>query len=140
VASGAWQGKLRLADFRCLVALMRCWATISPEAANLQCPSGWASMMPLQGLVELFSFCSNRENPFGADMDRQLAQQERNIARIRRDIRIHSAEMQALIDADIDCTNAARVLIRMQADLVLFLEKRERLISRETARMMSPQH
>jgi hypothetical protein len=57
-------------------------------------------------------------------MDKQLAQLQRNIARI--------AEMQALIDADIDCTNAARLLMRMQADLVLFLEKRERLMSRET--------
>ena len=43
------------------------------------------------------------------------------------------AEMQALIDADIDCTNAARLLMRMQADLVLFIEKRERLKSRESA-------
>jgi hypothetical protein len=47
--------------------------------------------------------------------------------------------MQALIDADIDCTNAARLLMRMQADLVLFLEKRERLMSRETTRLMSRQ-
>jgi hypothetical protein len=39
--------------------------------------------------------------------------------------------MQALIDADIDCTDAARLLMRMRADLVLFLEKRERLLSRE---------
>ena len=65
-------------------------------------------------------------------MDKQLTQLQRNIARIRRDIRIQGAEMQAFIDADIDCTNAARLLMRMQADLVLFLEKRERLVSRET--------
>jgi hypothetical protein len=49
------------------------------------------------------------------------------------DIRLQSAEMQALIDADIDCTSAARLLMRMQADLVLFIEKRERLKSRESA-------
>jgi hypothetical protein len=66
-------------------------------------------------------------------MDRELAQLQRNIARIRRDIRLQSAEMQALIDADIDCTSAARLLMRMQADLVLFIEKRERLKSRESA-------
>ena len=66
-------------------------------------------------------------------MDKQLTQLLRNIARIRRDIRIQVAEVQALIDADADCTNAARLLMRMQADLVLFLEKRERLMSRETA-------
>lgn len=41
--------------------------------------------------------------------------------------------MQALIDADVDCTNAARLLMRMQADLVLFIEKRERLKNRESA-------
>jgi hypothetical protein len=70
--------------------------------------------------------------PPSADMDKQLAQLQRNIALIRRDIRIQGAEMQALIDADIDCTSAARLLMRMQADLVLFLEKRERLLSRET--------
>jgi hypothetical protein len=73
-------------------------------------------------------------------MNKQLAQLQRNIARIRRDIRIQGAEMQALIDADVDRTNAARLLMRMQADLVLFLEKRERLMSRETTCMMSQQH
>jgi hypothetical protein len=52
--------------------------------------------------------------------------------RIRRDIRLQSAEMQALIDGDIDCTSAARLLMRMQADLVLFVKKRERLKSQES--------
>jgi hypothetical protein len=65
-------------------------------------------------------------------MDNQLAQLQRNIARIRREIRVQNAEMQSLIEADIDCTNAARLLMRMQADLLLFLEKRERLMLRET--------
>jgi hypothetical protein len=65
-------------------------------------------------------------------MDKQLAQLQRNIARIRREMRLQNAEMQSLIEADVDCTNAARLLMRMQADLVLFLEKRERLLSRET--------
>jgi hypothetical protein len=66
-------------------------------------------------------------------MHRELAQLQRNIARIRGDIRLQSAEMQALIDADIDCTSAARLLMRMQADLVLFIEKRERIKNRESA-------
>jgi hypothetical protein len=66
-------------------------------------------------------------------MDRELSQLQRNITRIRRDIRLQSAEMQALIDADIDCTSAAQLLMRMQADLVLFIEKRERLKNRESA-------
>ncbi len=65
-------------------------------------------------------------------MDKQLAQLQRNISRIRREMRVQNAEMQSLIDADIDCTNAAGILMRMQADLVLFIEKRERLMSRET--------
>jgi hypothetical protein len=65
-------------------------------------------------------------------MDKQVARLQRNIARIRREIRVQNAEMQSLIEADIDCTNAARLLMRMQADLLLFLEKRERLLSRET--------
>jgi hypothetical protein len=42
-------------------------------------------------------------------------------------IRLQSMEMQALIDADIDCTAEARLLMRMQADLVLFIGKRESL-------------
>jgi hypothetical protein len=66
-------------------------------------------------------------------MDREIAQLQRDIARIRRDIRLQSAEMQALIDADVDCTDAARRLMRVQADLVLLIEKRERLKSRESA-------
>jgi hypothetical protein len=65
-------------------------------------------------------------------MDKQLAQLQRNIARIRREIRVQNAAMQSFIEADMNCTNAARLLMRMQADLVLFLEKRERLMSRET--------
>jgi len=64
-------------------------------------------------------------------MDKQLAQLLRNIAHIRREMRLQNAEVQSLIEADIDCTDAARLLMRMQADLVLFLEKRERLMSRE---------
>jgi hypothetical protein len=66
-------------------------------------------------------------------MDREIAQLQRDIARIRRDLRLQSAEMQALIDADVDCTDAARRLMRVQADLVLLIEKRERLKSRESA-------
>jgi len=65
-------------------------------------------------------------------MDKQLAQLQRNISRIRREIRVQNAEMQSLIEADMDCTNSAQLLMRMQADLVVFLEKRERLMSRET--------
>jgi hypothetical protein len=58
----------------------------------------------------------------------QLVFVQRNIARIRRDIRLQSREMQALIDADLDCTAAARLLMQMQSNLRLFLEERERLL------------
>jgi hypothetical protein len=59
---------------------------------------------------------------------------DRDLARLhaeyhpRRDIRLQPMEMQALIDADIGCTAAARLLMQMQAALVLFIEKRERLL------------
>lgn len=58
---------------------------------------------------------------------RDLRLLARNIARLRRDIRLQAHELQALIDADLDCTGAARVLMHLQSDLRLFLEKRERL-------------
>ncbi len=48
------------------------------------------------------------------------------IARIRRDIRCLSKEMQARIDADEDCTESAQQIMRAQADLRLYLERRER--------------
>lgn len=48
------------------------------------------------------------------------------IARIRRDIRVLSREMQALIDADADCTQPAQQIMRAQADLRLYIDKRER--------------
>lgn len=48
------------------------------------------------------------------------------IARIRRDIRHLSREMQSRIDADEDCSGPAQQIMRAQADLRLYLEKRER--------------
>jgi hypothetical protein len=60
-------------------------------------------------------------------MDRNLVLLNHNIARLRRDVRLQSWELQQLIAADLDCSSAATRLARMQADLVLFIEKRERL-------------
>jgi hypothetical protein len=60
-------------------------------------------------------------------MDPGLVMLNRNIARLRRDVRLQSSEIEQLIAADLDCTSAAQRLIRTQADLVLFIEKRERL-------------
>ena len=55
-------------------------------------------------------------------MDARLNQ---TIARIRRDIRVLSREMLACIDADEDCTQPAQQIMRPQADLRLYIEKRE---------------
>ena len=60
-------------------------------------------------------------------MDHSLVLLNRTIARLRRDVRLQSSEIEQLISADRDCTSAAQRLMRTQADLVLFIEKRERL-------------
>lgn len=62
-------------------------------------------------------------------MDRSLVLLNRNIARLRRDVRLESCEIEQLIAADLDCTSAAQRLMRAQADLVLYIEKRERLVA-----------
>jgi hypothetical protein len=63
-------------------------------------------------------------------MDVHESRLKQNIARIRRDIRKASREMQALIDADLDCTGAARVLMHLQNDLRLYLDKQDAVASR----------
>lgn len=50
---------------------------------------------------------------------------DRNINRIRRDIRVCAREMQARVDADQDCSTEAMALMRAQTDLRLYLERRE---------------
>jgi hypothetical protein len=65
-------------------------------------------------------------------MNKELAQLMQNIVRIRREIRLQSRKMQALIEADLDFANAARLLTRLQADQVPFVEKQERLRSPES--------
>jgi hypothetical protein len=40
-----------------------------------------------------------------------------------------SSEIEQLIAADLDCTPAAQRLMRAQADLILYVEKRERLVA-----------
>lgn len=62
-------------------------------------------------------------------MDRNLVLLNRNIARLRRDVRQQASQIEQLIAADLDCTPAARRLMRAQAGLVLFVEKRERLMA-----------
>jgi hypothetical protein len=52
---------------------------------------------------------------------------DRNINRIRRDIRLYARQMQSKIDADEDCSVEAQALMRAEADLRLYLERRESL-------------
>jgi hypothetical protein len=66
-------------------------------------------------------------------MERELSLLKRNIARLRRDIRIQAREMQTLVDFDLDCSDAARVLMHLENDLRLYLGKLERLTARERA-------
>lgn len=65
-------------------------------------------------------------------MDVSRARLKHNIARIRRDIRVTSREMQTLVDADLDCSGAARVLVHLQNDLKLYLEKQNEVESRHS--------
>jgi hypothetical protein len=55
-----------------------------------------------------------------AVMDTRLKQ---TIARIRKDIRVLSREIQTLIDRDEDCTHPAQQIIRAQADLRHYLDR-----------------
>jgi hypothetical protein len=66
-------------------------------------------------------------------MDVNRSRLKHNIARIRRDIRMTAREMQTLIDADLDCSGAARVLVHLQNDLKLYLEKRDAMADRHSA-------
>ena len=50
---------------------------------------------------------------------------DRNINRIRRDIRVYARQMQSRIDADEDCSVEAQALLRAEADLRLYLARRE---------------
>jgi hypothetical protein len=68
-------------------------------------------------------------------MDRNLVLPNRNIVRLRRDVRLQSSEIEQLIAADLDCTPAAQRLMRAQAALVLFLEKRARTVNVQSERI-----
>lgn len=58
-------------------------------------------------------------------MDANITRLKHNVAQIRRDIRMTAREMQTLIDADLDCSGAARVLLHLQNDLRFYLEKQD---------------
>jgi hypothetical protein len=98
------------------------------------CPA-LALQLRLSFRLRMFLFCSSVAIPHPsvkglaqmAHVSRDLRLLARNIARLRRDIRLQVREMQTLIDADLDCSGAARVLMHLNNDLRLFLDKRERL-------------
>jgi hypothetical protein len=50
---------------------------------------------------------------------------DRNINKIRRDIRVYARQMQDRIDRDEDCSTEAQALMRAEADLQLYLQRRE---------------
>ncbi len=54
---------------------------------------------------------------------------KQNIARLRREIRKATRELQTLVDADLDCSGAARVIMHMEKDLRLYLEKYEHVVA-----------
>lgn len=54
---------------------------------------------------------------------------KQNIARLRREIRKATRELQTLVDADLDCSGAARVIMHMENDLRLYLEKYEHVVA-----------
>jgi hypothetical protein len=66
-------------------------------------------------------------------MDRNRVLLKKNIARIRREIRLAACEMQQLVDADLDCSGVAKVIAHMENDLRLYLDKLELLTVREQA-------
>jgi hypothetical protein len=50
---------------------------------------------------------------------------DRNINRIRRDVRLLAQQVQSRVDADEDCSTEAMALMRAEADLQLYLQRRE---------------
>ena len=60
--------------------------------------------------------------------ERQISSKRRDIARLRDDIRLQQAEMQALIANDIDCTGAATILLRMRLRLAQLIGERDAMM------------
>jgi hypothetical protein len=62
-------------------------------------------------------------------MNKDMTLLKQNIARLRREIRKATRELQTLVDADLDCSGAARVIMHMENDLRLYLEKYEHVMA-----------
>jgi hypothetical protein len=91
------------------------------------------NMWGVAHVLVMFFYLYLRPSPLATDMEREISLLKRNIARIRRDIRIQASEMQTLVDFDLDCSGATRVLMHLENDLRLYLDKLERLTARERA-------
>ena len=61
--------------------------------------------------------------------ERQISSRRRDIARLRDDIRLQQAEMQALIANDIDCTAAATRLLEMRMRLARLIGERDAMMA-----------
>ncbi|WP_315830739.1 hypothetical protein [Bradyrhizobium prioriisuperbiae] len=61
--------------------------------------------------------------------ERQISSKRRDIARLRDDIRLQQAEMQALIANDIDCTAAATRLLEMRLRLARLIGERDAMMA-----------
>lgn len=57
----------------------------------------------------------------GRELERRLAAKRREIARLRRDMRLEEAEMQALIAQGVDATTAAGRFLAMRSRLAQLL-------------------
>ncbi|MBR1219216.1 hypothetical protein JQ557_14530 [Bradyrhizobium sp. U87765 SZCCT0131] len=60
--------------------------------------------------------------------ERQISSRRRDIARLRHDIRLQQAEMQLLIANDLDCANAATLLLRMRRRLADLIAERDAMM------------
>src|SRR5262249_42604130 len=121
----------RCGSWRCGRSLPRWWRNGGLPAAASLCPPSRSGSRPTTGRPRSRRPRRATDDEFRPErsMDRSLVLLNRNIARLRRDVRLQSSEIEQLIAADLDCTPAAQRLMRAQADLVLYIEKRERLVA-----------
>jgi small-conductance mechanosensitive channel len=64
----------------------------------------------------------------GRVVERQISAKRREIARLRHDMRLQEAQMQALISRDLDCAAAAAQLLTMRRRLAELISERDVLM------------
>ncbi len=72
----------------------------------------------------LYSFSYAESHP-EAPMCTHCSLLRQDIARLRRDVRIQTGHLQNLVDAELDCTIAAKMVMHTQSDLREQLEQLE---------------